>query len=296
MVHQMAFIGWPPDQWGHGALGPKFAGKTEGGIKPGDVVLIARRFNGKPEMVGFGQVIGEAETTTDIELPEEWTGSLRKLQPFTSWSLAPVGVPLSQVVRHTKALVELHPQRNEEHRQVCEWMDAQLAAATREQRQSPSSARSGHSMLRAVKVVSSPNNRQLDYIVQTKAFISKAQKKEAELLEAYAQWLQTRGRALKAAKYGQLQCDGIEIMEGTSDRVNLIEAKCSASREHVRMAVGQLLDYGFQGRHEYPAPHKAILLPHSPSPDIIEWLESINIKVIWRSGVVFLDNDNGGFI
>jgi hypothetical protein len=46
---QAAFMGWHPDDEAH-RLGPKFAR----GIEPGDVILIARRANGKPETVGFG--------------------------------------------------------------------------------------------------------------------------------------------------------------------------------------------------------------------------------------------------
>ena len=140
------------------------------------------------------------------------------------------------------------------------------------------------------QIVSSPENKQLDYKVQTKAQVIKAKKVEAELLEAYQHWLALQGRELKAVKYSTLQCDAYE-----KERRNLIEAKSSASREHIRMAVGQILDYAFQGRKKFRDPHKAILLPSEPRRDIVDWLDSLRIKVIWRQRKGFLDNANGQF-
>ena len=61
------------------------------------------------------------------------------------------------------------------------------------------------------------------------------------------------------------------------------------------MAVGQLLDYDFLGKPKFSDPHKAILLPSEPRSDIVEWLDSLNIKVIWREKKSFLDNANGRF-
>src|SRR5688572_3189620 len=57
-----AFMGWNPDDPEHLQIGPKFAGKVPGGIEPGDVILIARRSGGTPEVVGFGVVDGAART------------------------------------------------------------------------------------------------------------------------------------------------------------------------------------------------------------------------------------------
>jgi len=138
--------------------------------------------------------------------------------------------------------------------------------------------------------VSSPENHQLDYKVQTKARVIRAEKVEAELLQSYRRWLAEQGRKLSAVKYRALQCDAYE-----EDRRNLIEAKSSARREHIRMAVGQVLDYAFQGRKKFGAAHKAILLPSEPSSEIVDWLDSLEIKVIWRDKKAFLDSANGQF-
>ena len=91
-------------------------------------------------------------------------------------------------------------------------------------------------------------------------------------------------------KFGALQCDGFEKIRG-----NIIEAKSSASREYIRMAVGQLLDYAFQGRSKLGDTRKAVLLPEKPSKDIEAWLNSLNIGLIWPDGSSFLDNANGRF-
>jgi hypothetical protein len=138
--------------------------------------------------------------------------------------------------------------------------------------------------------VSSPENHQLDFNVQTRARVIKAKKIEAGLLADYRRWLEQQDRVLSAIKYRALQCDAYE-----QDRQNLIEAKGSASREHIRMAVGQLLDYAFQGCKKFGEPHKAILLPSEPRSDIVDWLDSLKIKVIWREKKLFLDNANGLF-
>ena len=66
----------------------------------------------------------------------------------------------------------------------------------------------------------------------------------------------------------------------------LYEAKGCASRENIRMAIGQLFDYQ---RHATPAnPLLAILLPERPSSDLISLLHSLNIKIVYRDEDVFV--------
>lgn len=290
---QAAFMGWYPNDWKHGQMGPTFAGITEHGIKPGHVIMIARRHHHEPEIVGFGIVRGEfMKRIVGLKTPDTF-GSLRRLRPFIAWSgLPPADVPLIETVRHTRALARLDPTENDAHLKVCEWINQQF--------QIRSSGGRGGSTIRgkngqnaicpSPRIVSSPENHQLDFYVQTRAKVIKAKKIEAGLLDDYRRWLEKQDRELSAIKYRALQCDAYE-----QDRQNLIEAKSSASREHIRMAVGQLLDYAFQGSKKLGEPHKAILLPREPRSDIIDWLDSLNIKVIWREKKVFLDNANGRF-
>jgi hypothetical protein len=249
-----------------------------------------------PEVVGFGRVFGEATTKPDFDTPEKF-GSLRSMRPFISWSNPHAELPFGAVVRHTMALARLHPDDDDDHRRICDWMDGDLkSAANAGTRTSQAQSRNRAKPLRQlVEIVASPANSQLDYVVRTRASISKAEKREAVLLEGYTEWLLTRGRKLAAAKYGALRCDGIETVEGEPESTNLVEAKCSARREYIRMAVGQLLDYEFQGREHFANTHKAILLPEKPPREVLAWLNSIQIKVVWRSGNAFVDNDNGRF-
>jgi hypothetical protein len=139
-------------------------------------------------------------------------------------------------------------------------------------------------------VVSSKQNAQLDYKIRTRAQVIRAQALEARLVEEYRSWLERQQRTLRSVSYGALRCDGYE-----QERDNLIEAKSSIRREHIRMAVGQLSEYAFRGRKKFGATNQAILLPKRPSPDIFEWLDSIGIRVIWRERGRFMDNGGGQF-
>jgi hypothetical protein len=291
---QAAFMGWYPNDWDHGQMGPKFAGRTKRGIKPGDIIIIARRHHHEPEIIGFGVVRGEfAKRIVGLKTPESF-GSLRRLRPFIPWTGSPPrDVPIMEAVRHIKALVQLHPDWYGAHGKVCDWLDEQLqnrrpSGGTGERTNKHQQSQKKSSPI--PRIVSSPENHQLDYTFQTKAKIIRARKVEAQLLEGYRGWLERQDRKLFAVKYNFLQCDAYE-----EARRNLIEAKSSARRENIRMAVGQLLDYAYQGNRKFGNPHKAILLPREPSHEIVNWLDSLDIKVIWRDKKVFLDNANGRF-
>jgi len=66
----------------------------------------------------------------------------------------------------------------------------------------------------------------------------------------------------------------------------LVEAKGSVSRPAIRMAIGQLADYG---RLVKPLPEKLILLPEEPRPDLLKLAKSQGIGVSWPDG-------DGGFV
>jgi hypothetical protein len=57
----------------------------------------------------------------------------------------------------------------------------------------------------------------------------------------------------------------------------LIEAKASATRNDVRTALGQILDYSRSVDHA----HKAVLLPSQPPRDLRELLLMYGVGVIW---------------
>lgn len=65
----------------------------------------------------------------------------------------------------------------------------------------------------------------------------------------------------------------------------LIEAKGGVTREHLRTAVGQLLDYG----RFVDAQVKAVLLPAPPRTDLLAYLEAVQIKVIYPDGDAWVE-------
>lgn len=132
---------------------------------------------------------------------------------------------------------------------------------------------------------------ELEYEVRTRSKVTRARKKEAELVRRYAAWLGRQGRRLSIARYGSLSCDGYE-----AGRSNLIEAKSSIDREYIRMAAGQLLDYSYQGKKKLGESNMAILLPRKPDLGRLGWLSEYKIFLVWESRGKFVDNGRGQFV
>ena len=289
ILGEAVFMGWGPN---HKPLGYKFAHE----ISPGDIVLIARRHKFNPEIVGFGAVRGQyTRTIKGVKTPEDF-GSARRLSPFIAVSEAPTDIDLIDALRHTSALAKLHPNgvspQYKAHTLVCNWMEKLLKKwrrAIRTKEADESRAEKSVSV-KDMHIAAAPANYQLDYTVRSKKQVIRAEKREALLVMDYRLWLKRQGRSLLTTKIGKLQCDGYE-----EKRRNLIEAKSSISREHLRMAVGQLLDYGFEVERKYGQPNMGILLPREPERFSVSWLQQLNISLIWREKGAFLDNANGQF-
>ena len=81
-----------------------------------------------------------------------------------------------------------------------------------------------------------------------------------------------------------LETDGWAIESST-----LIEAKASASRENIRMAIGQLLDYRKLMRDKIKVKRMAILVPKKPREDLIKLLKELRIKVIFKEKERFVE-------
>ncbi len=287
LLANAAFMGFAPQQHrsDRKKQGPKFAGTIGGGIQPGDVVLIARRFRKAPQVVGFGVVKGSfVKQIRRIKTPQTF-GSARHLSPFIALTSSPPNIPLLDCLRHTTALAKLHPEREPAHAALRDWMDKKLSGKKRGGKHA--AVAPSH---RTIKLGKLSHSHELEYQTRTSAAILTAQKKEAELVEKYEKWLNDQDRTLHVRQYGKLRCDAFELA-----RKNLIEAKSSSDREYIRMAVGQLLDYGFQGRQIFGNPNMAILVPEKPSGDLFPWLSALKISVVWRKGKVFLDNANAQF-
>ena len=70
----------------------------------------------------------------------------------------------------------------------------------------------------------------------------------------------------------------------------VIEGKGSATRENMRMAIGQLADYS----RFLESPKRAILLPSEPRPDLAALAASEVIAVIWPTGDGFSFSEGPG--
>ena len=75
-------------------------------------------------------------------------------------------------------------------------------------------------------------------------------------------------------------------------RNNIVEAKGTGSRGEIRMAIGQISDYG---RFVDPPPGRGILLPARPRADLEALLVAASIAAIWPEGSIFADNAEGQF-
>lgn len=286
----VAFMGWGPNDPKH-KLGFRFAHK----ISKGDVILIARRKHGIPDVVGFGIVSKDksVQVLRGFKPPDKkWrNGSIRQLSKFIADPKVPRRVHIESVLNHTMSLCELHPDwsTRPHHRRVCAWLSKELGLPTGESGK-PSASWKPTDQKRKVKAKPHTDPAQLDFLRRSKAAVKIAKAREATLVRGYKKCLGDDGHKFKRIFFGRLVCDAYE-----DDRKNLIEAKSSSGRGYIRMAVGQLLDYAFLGKKEYPTLHLAILLPKKPEAEVLTWLQGLKISVIWKQGKTFVDNAHGQF-
>lgn len=107
-----------------------------------------------------------------------------------------------------------------------------------------------------------------------------AKRREAALVKRYTEWLHGQGRPTTRrsirlpGQAGQLFTDLFD--EGLRE---LIEAKGATSRSDVRLALGQVLDYGRYVEHD----QLAILVPVCPAVDLVDLLTSYGVSCIYES-------------
>jgi len=112
-----------------------------------------------------------------------------------------------------------------------------------------------------------------------------AERREQRLVREYMASLVAEGHEICRL---QLRPDGepaalyCDLFDQTTN--TMVEAKGSISRPAFRMAIGQLADYE---RLVEKSPHKAILVPEEPRPDLLRLAESQGIEVIWPDGGKF---------
>lgn len=110
-----------------------------------------------------------------------------------------------------------------------------------------------------------------------------AERREQQLVIALRDHLRPRQHVvcrLKIVPPGEAKPLFSDLLDRTTG--TLVEAKGSAERGAIRMAIGQLADYK---RFVDPAPKNvALLLPSQPRPDLQALMANENIQVIWPTG------------
>ncbi|KAA0931884.1 restriction endonuclease [Streptomyces apricus] len=115
-----------------------------------------------------------------------------------------------------------------------------------------------------------------------------AERTEAKLVRAYADHLRLLGHSVsrhRIAPAGVAKQLLTDLYDGTANR--LYEAKGSVSREAIRMAIGQLLDYA----RFLPQPELALLVPSQPEPDLLDLCSQLQIVVVWPKGEGYASTD-----
>ncbi|MFH9563537.1 hypothetical protein [Streptomyces globisporus] len=116
-------------------------------------------------------------------------------------------------------------------------------------------------------------------------------RREGTLVEAFKKHLTAAGHAHKtfqitlAGEIGALTPDLYDITDHA-----LYEAKGQATRNNVRMAIGQLADYRRHIPKQNSELRVVVLLPEAPSPDVKALLDSQNVHLVYQT-----DNGFAGF-
>ena len=105
---------------------------------------------------------------------------------------------------------------------------------------------------------------------------TEVQLREEELVRRYKGFLNSQGQEHAVRRTGEQRELEIDLINVTTDE--LIEAKSAADRDHIRYAIGQLMDYG---RFLEPA-SKAILLPERPSSDLLELIRIAGVVCVFE--------------
>lgn len=118
-----------------------------------------------------------------------------------------------------------------------------------------------------------------------------ARRREAQLVADFAAHLGKQSGLCRHRYSSGLVCDIF-----VEPRMQLIEAKADASRESIRMAIGQLFDYRHhEPRQLWDSIKLAVLVPENPGRQLEALLEELGISIIWRDGGGFTDNAAGLF-
>ena len=130
----------------------------------------------------------------------------------------------------------------------------------------------------------------LHFDQRRKSLGRRSTRRESALVHEYEAWCADQGRLLTGGMIQMAHRKSdltIDIFEEA--RAQVIEAKSSASRIHIRQAIGQVLEYAFlMSRDLGKEISPAILTPHQPVRELCDLLTSLGITYIWKDGDEFL--------
>jgi hypothetical protein len=111
---------------------------------------------------------------------------------------------------------------------------------------------------------------------------TEALRHEALLVQRFVDWLEN-DRGETAERHGIPTAAGRTMFTDVYVRESkeLIEAKASSSREHIRMALGQVLDYARYVDHS----RLAVLVPTRPPQELVSLLIAHGIGCIWETAL-----------
>ncbi len=118
-----------------------------------------------------------------------------------------------------------------------------------------------------------------------------AVRRESELCARYISYLDRDFQRWKITPAGETRPLFTDLYDQEGNE--LYEAKGTATRDAIRRSVGQLLDYQ---RHITPKPSLALLLPHRPSDDLINFLHSVGVSCVYEelgSGFTRIASNSG---
>lgn len=139
------------------------------------------------------------------------------------------------------------------------------------------------------------DDREDEYEYTSKAERRKVRRVEKRLVGRYCSYL--RGKGVEPVREKQVQEGRLDRCDVyVESRQHLIEAKGSNERSPIRMALGQLIDYG---RFVGDPNGRAVLLPEKPDSDSLALTDEAGVSCIWATDKefsTFADNAGSNFL
>lgn len=107
------------------------------------------------------------------------------------------------------------------------------------------------------------------------------ERRESALVRKYREYLQSQGcevGRLRIVPPGEASPLYSDLWNLTHE--DLVEAKSTVTRDQIRQAVGQLLDYG----RFVPGASRTVLVPSRPRKDLLIYVQSVGIGVVYPDG------------